>query len=135
MKNKNHYEKCKGSSEMYYIILNDIVKSLKIIKMEFRFRIVGLLEESIPTLLKELFQGGNALSLHANRCITEAEKTALEQGKPVELTFDGNWIGYHKELERLSGLLNCSIILRIYNDVGILKLVFDNGRCIDTALL
>ena len=104
-------------------------------KNTYKFRFVGLLEENIPTLMKELFQGENALSLHANRCITAEEKTALEQGKPIELTFDGSWIGYHKELERLSRVLDCSIILRIYNDVGILKLVFDNGRCIDTALM
>ena len=101
----------------------------------YKFRIVGLLEENIPTLLKELFQGENALSLHANRCITAEEKTALEQGKPVEISFDGNWIGYHQELENLSRKLDCSIILRIYNDVGGVKLVFDNGRCIDTALM
>ena len=104
-------------------------------KNTYKFRFVGLLDENIPTLLKELFRGENALSLHAQRCVTAEEKTALEQGKPVEITFDGNWIGYHQELEKLSGLLDCSIILRIYNDVGILKLVFDNGKCIDTALM
>lgn len=104
-------------------------------KIKYKIRIVGLLEENIPTLMKELFQGENALSLHANRCITEEEKTALEQGKPVEITFDGNWIGYHQELENLSRKLDCSIILRIYNDVGGIKLVFDNGKCIDTALM
>lgn len=103
--------------------------------MKYKIRIVGLLEENIPTLMKELFQGGTALSLHVQRCVTEEEKTALEQGKPVELTIDGNWIGYHRELERLSGLLDCSVILRIYNDAGGIKLVFDNGRCIDTALI
>lgn len=104
-------------------------------KNVFKFRIVGLLDENIPTLMKELFEGGTTLSLHANRCITAEEKTALEQGKPIEISFDGNWIGYHQELENLSRKLDCSIILRIYNDVGILKLVFDNGKCIDTALM
>ena len=101
----------------------------------YKFRIVGLLEENIPTLMKELFQGENALSLHAQRCVTAEEKTALEQGKPVEITIDGNWTGYHQELENLSRKLDCSIILRIYNDVGGIKLVFDNGKCIDTALM
>lgn len=103
--------------------------------MKYAFRIVGLLEENIPTLIKELFQGGNTLSIYAKRYVTAEEKTALEQGKPVEITIDGNWIGYHRELERLSGLLDCSVILRIYNNVGGVKLVFDNGRCIDTALM
>lgn len=101
----------------------------------YKIRIVGLLEENIPTLMKELFQGGTTLSIYAKRYVTEEEKTALEQGNPVELTIDGNWIGYHRELERLSGLLNCSVILRIYNNVGGVKLVFDNGKCIDTALI
>jgi hypothetical protein len=102
----------------------------------FKFRFVGLLDENIPTLMKELFQGENALSLHAQRCVTEEEKTALEQGKPIEITLESNWIGYHQELENLSRKLDCSIILRIYNDVGgVLKLVFDSGKCIDTTLI
>ena len=57
---------------MYYIIRNDILKLLN--KMKYKIRIIGLLEENIPTLMKELFQGGTALSLHAQRCVTEEEK-------------------------------------------------------------
>lgn len=102
----------------------------------FKFRFAGLLDENIPTLMEELFSGNTALSLHAQRCVSAEEKTALEQGKPIEISFDGNWVGYHQELENLSRKLDCSIILRIYNDVGgVLKLVFDNGKCIDTALM
>lgn len=102
----------------------------------YKFRIVGLLEENIPTLMEELFSGNTALSLHAQRCVTAEEKNALEQGKPVELTIEGNYTGYHQEFENLSRKLDCSIILRIYNDVGgVLKLVFDSGKCIDTALM
>lgn len=48
----------------------------------YKIRIVGLLEENIPTLMKELFQGGTTLSIYAKRYVTEEEKTALEQGKP-----------------------------------------------------
>lgn len=51
-------------------------------KNVFKFRIVGLLDENIPTLMKELFEGGTTLSLHANRCITAEEKLLWNKVSP-----------------------------------------------------